>query len=49
MGADPQVINSGEGTALWWWSNAASSASIDNGLFLLILLGFIQLKLRLIQ
>ncbi len=32
MGADPQVINAGEGTALWWWSNSASSASIDNNI-----------------
>ncbi len=32
MGADPQVINAGEGTALWWWSNSASSANIDHNI-----------------
>ncbi len=31
-GADPQVITQGEGTALWWWTQAATSASIDNGI-----------------
>ncbi len=30
MGADPQIINSGQGTALWWWSDNITSASIDN-------------------
>ncbi len=30
MGADPQVINAGEGAALWWWSDNVASASIDN-------------------
>ena len=30
MGADPQLIRPGQGTALWWWSDDVSSASIDN-------------------
>jgi hypothetical protein len=30
MGADPQVIKLGEGTALWWWSQNATSATINN-------------------
>ncbi len=30
MGADPQIIRPGQGTALWWWSDNVSSASIDN-------------------
>jgi hypothetical protein len=30
MGADPQIIRPGHGTALWWWSANVSSASIDN-------------------
>ncbi len=30
MGADPQVITAGEGTALWWWSQNVSSATINN-------------------
>ncbi|MCK5830907.1 MAG: hypothetical protein KAH20_11465 [Methylococcales bacterium] len=29
MGADPQVISAGEGTALWWWTNNTNSASIS--------------------
>ena len=32
MGADPQIISAGEGTALWWWSNLASSANIDHNI-----------------
>jgi hypothetical protein len=32
MGLDPQTIKNGEGTALWWWSDAVASASIDNGI-----------------
>lgn len=32
LGADPQVINAGEGTALWWWTQDAASANIDNGI-----------------
>lgn len=31
MGADPQVIKPGQGSALWWWTNNAASASINNG------------------
>ena len=30
MGADPQEITAGEGTALWWWSQNVSSATINN-------------------
>jgi hypothetical protein len=30
MGADPQVIQAGEGTALWWWTDNIASASINN-------------------
>lgn len=30
VGLDPQTIKKGEGTALWWWSNNASNASINN-------------------
>jgi ELWxxDGT repeat protein len=30
MGADPQVITAGEGTALWWWSQNVASATINN-------------------
>ena len=30
MGADPQMITAGEGTALWWWSQNVSSATINN-------------------
>ncbi len=30
MGADPQVINAGEGAALWWWSSSVASASINH-------------------
>ncbi len=30
VGLDPQTIKKGEGTALWWWSTNASSASINN-------------------
>ena len=32
MGVDPQTIRQGEGTALWWWSQDASTGSIDNGI-----------------
>ncbi len=32
MGADPQTIPAGEGTALWWWSDNAASAAIDKGI-----------------
>jgi len=32
MGTDPQVIQAGEGVALWWWSNAVTSAQIDNNI-----------------
>ncbi|MCK5829790.1 MAG: hypothetical protein KAH20_05765 [Methylococcales bacterium] len=31
IGADPQTIKLGEGSALWWWTDNASSANIDNG------------------
>ncbi len=30
MGADPKEITAGEGTALWWWSQNVSSATINN-------------------
>jgi ELWxxDGT repeat protein len=30
MGADPQVITAGEGSALWWWSQNVASATINN-------------------
>ncbi len=32
IGLDPQTIRRGEGTALWWWSDAVASASINNGI-----------------
>ena len=32
MGVDPQTIRQGEGTALWWWSQNATTGSIDNGI-----------------
>ena len=32
MGVDPQIINTGEGTALWWWSDNVISANIDNNI-----------------
>ncbi len=32
LGADPQIINAGEGTALWWWTENAASASINQGI-----------------
>ncbi len=32
MGADPQIIRPGQGTALWWWTDNVSSASINNGI-----------------
>ncbi len=32
LGADPQVINAGEGSALWWWSDAVATATIDNNI-----------------
>ncbi len=32
IGADPQVIRAGEGSALWWWSDNVASATIDNGI-----------------
>ncbi len=32
LGADPQSIRLGEGSALWWWSDNLSSAMIDNGI-----------------
>ena len=32
MGVDPQIINIGEGTALWWWSDNVTSANIDNNI-----------------
>ncbi|MCK5831897.1 MAG: DUF1929 domain-containing protein [Methylococcales bacterium] len=31
-GVDPIKIKKGEGTALWWWSNAVTSATINNGI-----------------
>jgi hypothetical protein len=31
IGADPQVINKGEGSALWWWSQNLASATINKG------------------
>ncbi len=30
MGADPQIIRPGQGTALWWWTDSVSSADINN-------------------
>ena len=30
LGADPQIINSGEGTAVWWWTVNAASATVTN-------------------
>ena len=32
LGVDPQVINAGEGTALWWWTKGGDHAQIDNGI-----------------
>ena len=32
VGLNPQTIKKGEGTALWWWSNGAASATINNGI-----------------
>ena len=32
IGADPQTIRLGEGTALWWWTSGVISASINNGI-----------------
>lgn len=32
MGLDPKKIKEGEGTALWWWSDAVISAEINNGI-----------------
>jgi len=32
MGADPQIIRHGQGTALWWWSENATSATVNNGI-----------------
>ncbi len=32
LGADPQVINQGQGTALWWWTDNTSSAIINNNI-----------------
>ncbi len=32
MGLDPQTINAGQGTALWWWSDSVVSASVNNGI-----------------
>jgi uncharacterized membrane protein len=33
IGADPQVINEGEGTALWWWSSdAVTSGRVNNSI-----------------
>ncbi|MCK5830355.1 MAG: hypothetical protein KAH20_08635 [Methylococcales bacterium] len=32
IGADPQTITAGQGTALWWWSDNSASASIDQGI-----------------
>jgi hypothetical protein len=29
LGTDPEIIQAGEGTALWWWTQNASSASIN--------------------
>ena len=29
-GVDPKVIRAGEGTALWWWSQNASTGTINN-------------------
>ena len=31
-GLDPQTIRAGEGTALWWWSDATVSASINHSI-----------------
>ena len=31
-GVDPQTIQAGEGTALWWWSDSAETASITQGI-----------------
>ncbi|MCK5829473.1 MAG: matrixin family metalloprotease [Methylococcales bacterium] len=30
LGADPQVISAGEGTALWWWTDNVTAASISS-------------------
>ncbi|MEE9339788.1 MAG: DUF3466 family protein, partial [Methylococcaceae bacterium] len=32
VGLNPQTIKKGEGTALWWWSDGATSATINNGI-----------------
>ena len=32
VGLSPQTIKKGEGTALWWWSDGASRATINNGI-----------------
>lgn len=32
IGSDPEIIRAGEGTALWWWTRDAASASVDNGI-----------------
>ncbi len=32
VGLSPQTIKKGEGTALWWWSDGVSSATINNGI-----------------
>ena len=32
LGTDPQIINRGQGTALWWWTENATSAKIDNNI-----------------
>lgn len=32
VGVDPQLINQGEGTALWWWTQNTAKGSIDNGI-----------------
>ncbi len=31
-GVDPKIIKKGEGVALWWWSNAVTSASINHNI-----------------
>ncbi len=32
IGLDPKVIEIGEGTALWWWTENASTANINSGI-----------------
>ncbi len=32
MGADPQTITVGEGTALWWWADSVATATVDNNI-----------------